>query len=202
MYSVEIFVISIMLCSVYCWFKPQLKDQLLLDIWAIKSQKEWYRLLSSAFVHGDIFHLIFNIFWLYDFGKIFISSPSLGNYKDVYFVCLFLGSVLFSNLVTYRQHADNIIYKSLGASGGVWAVTITSTLLLPNTRLCFFKNFSIKAWQLIPFLMVREGLFRKYHHKKNINYTAHFAGAFFGLIFAIWINPNVLFHACQQIISG
>ncbi|HDI31366.1 MAG TPA: rhomboid family intramembrane serine protease, partial [Thermofilum sp.] len=30
---------------------------------------EWYRFLTSMFLHGDIFHIFFNMYFLYLFGK-------------------------------------------------------------------------------------------------------------------------------------
>jgi len=75
---------------------------------------EWYRLVTSGFLHQGLFHIGFNMFALYVIGQ--LLEPALGTPRFValYFACLLAGSfgalLLDPNAVT------------VGASGAVFGI--------------------------------------------------------------------------------
>lgn len=81
----------------------------------VLQQHEWWRIITSAFLHGSIVHIGVNMISLYSLGR-FIES-TLGSFKMfvVYFVsliCAGLGAVFFS--------APDI--PTLGASGAIFGL--------------------------------------------------------------------------------
>ncbi|WP_201533028.1 rhomboid family intramembrane serine protease [Psychrobacter immobilis] len=84
---------------------------------------EPWRLVSSAFLHIGLMHLLFNGFAMYFFGK--IAEPMFGSTK---FLLLFLlaaiGGNLLNNYVTWQKILDGAGQSGLsaGASGGIMGI--------------------------------------------------------------------------------
>ena len=54
-----------------------LNNQFDLDVGRVLSRREYYRLITSGFVHGDPIHLLFNMYTLYVFGPVVESYMGL-----------------------------------------------------------------------------------------------------------------------------
>lgn len=76
---------------------------------------EVYRLLTSAFLHGGILHLLLNMYALYMFGP--PIEAALGRLR---FIALYLVSALGGSALSYAFAAPN--QPSLGASGAVFGL--------------------------------------------------------------------------------
>ncbi len=86
---------------------------------------EWYRLLTSAFLHAGLFHIAGNMLLLFFLGR--ILEPGIGSprFVMVYFVSLFAGS--FGALLL---SPDSLSY---GASGAVFGV-VGATFVIARGR--------------------------------------------------------------------
>ena len=98
-------------------FSPRTTDPMLLDFglfgpWV--ADGEWYRLLTSGFLHGSVFHIGFNMLALYFLGRILEPGIGTPRFLAVYFVSLLGGSfgalLLDPNALT------------VGASGAVYGI--------------------------------------------------------------------------------
>jgi membrane associated rhomboid family serine protease len=87
---------------------------------------EVYRLLTSAFLHGGVFHLLLNMYALFLFGP--HLEAALGRVR---FVALYLVSALGGSALSYAFAAPN--QPSLGASGAVFG--LLGAFLVVNRRL-------------------------------------------------------------------
>ncbi len=74
----------------------------------------WWRLLAAAFLHFTIFHLLCNLFALWQAGL--LAERLFGNW---FFLALYLGTALVSSLASLHRHPTII---SAGASGAVFGV--------------------------------------------------------------------------------
>lgn len=118
------------------------------------------KLLTSAFAHADITHILFNMIALYTFGRVLESE--IGNIR--YFV-FYIGSAVLTSLI-YAMLARDSSVVSLGASGAISAVM----------GLYMFKSNQKEAfWRVLQYQFV--GLLIQSH--TGINYLAHLIG--FGL---------------------
>lgn len=169
----------------------------------IYHHKQYYRFVSHAFIHSpnNLFHLLFNMFVLFEFGRnveqyFRISSPTLGVF---YFLFLYFGGIVFSSLKDYSKYKNDPNYMALGASGAVSAVLFSHILIYPTTSLyLFFIPIPIPSF-------VFGGLYLWYEHyndKKgggNIAHGAHFYGALFGMLFTLFTNFSLLPNFFAQI---
>ncbi len=92
---------------------------------------EYYRLLTSAFLHGGIFHLLLNMYALFLFGP--QIEAALGRWR---FSVLYVVSALGGSALSYAFSPPN--QPSLGASGAVFgllgAFLVVSRRLRRDTR--------------------------------------------------------------------
>ncbi|MFC1677216.1 rhomboid family intramembrane serine protease [Planctomycetota bacterium] len=140
---------------------------------------QWFQFISYAFLHGGLWHLIGNMFFLYLFGN--NVNDKLGNF---WYLVFYIAGAVFSGI----GHALISSNPVLGASGAVAAVTGAYLVLFPQTLITvfywlfyFMDTFEVSALYLIGFKLIfwdnmagRTG--------GNIAYNAHLAGYAFGIL--------------------
>lgn len=155
-------------------------------------EKEYYRLVSHAFIHANWSHLIVNMFVLYFFGRNIEAyfGYYFGNRTIAYFLLLYFGGILVSNLWSLIKHQNNYYYNAVGASGAVSAILFASIFFNPWEPLYLFAVIPI------PGILFAVGyLFYSYQKSKkntdNVAHDAHLLGAIFGFIFPILLKPDL-----------
>lgn len=173
----------------------------------VKENKEWYRLVSSGFVHADWMHLIFNMLSLFFFGgRVVGFFIGLGGLAGILFYLLFyLSAIVVSSLPDQRKYANSRGYSSLGASGAVSAVIFAGILLDPLTGIHIFP-FSLLFDKGIPgFIFAPLYLwYCSYMSKQNldnINHDAHYYGAIYGVLAIILLEPSSVTYFVDQVLS-
>jgi membrane associated rhomboid family serine protease len=78
------------------------------------AEGEWYRLLTSAFLHASFIHIGFNMFALFFLGR--ILEPGIGTPR---FVALYLASLFAGSLGALLLSPDAL---TIGASGAVFGI--------------------------------------------------------------------------------
>lgn len=173
--------------SVMAFSNRDLTDKLIFNVGAVLRDKQWYRLLTSAFLHGDWMHLIFNMLTLYFFSGIIISAFNAWIYLIIYF-----GSILCGGLLSLFVHRKEPYYLALGASGGVVGVLFSAIALAPNVGIgLLFIPGRIPGW-LFGILYLGYSIYAMRKGADNIGHDAHLGGAATGLILTIIFAPIVL----------
>jgi membrane associated rhomboid family serine protease len=164
--------------------------------------KEYYRLITHAFIHAGWSHLLVNMFVLYFFGRAIEQyfGYYFGNKAIAYFLLLYFGGILASNLWSLATQKNNYYYNAVGASGAVSAVLFTFIFLNPWKKLYFFAVIPI------PGILFGIGyLFYSYQMSKqnndNVAHDAHLLGALFGFVFPILVKPSLFRHFLDQLFS-
>jgi membrane associated rhomboid family serine protease len=148
---------------------------------------EYYRMISSAFLHADIGHLVFNLLTLYFFAPVVYGY--LGNFS---FAFIYLGSLISGSLLTLFIHKQEYSYRAIGASGAVTGVLYSAILLQPDMSLyLFFIPIPIPAYLFgIGYLLY--SIYGMKAKNDNIGHTAHFGGAIGGFLITIIKEPDML----------
>ena len=147
---------------------------------------EQIRMFTSAFLHGDFNHLLFNMLTLYFFAGVVISYLGV-----VQFVLIYLGSLLLGSLLSFYFHKDEYHYSAVGASGAVMGILYAAILFIPDQNLYLFFAIPIPAW----IFGVAYLLYSIYGMKKklgNIGHDAHIGGAIAGYVLTIIFAPYLL----------
>ena len=115
---------------------------------------------------------------------------------------LYVTSLFVCLLPTYFKNRNNYNYRSLGASGAVSAVVFAGLMLAPDVQVGFFILPPIipgfifgPLYLLVSALLDRKG-------GTNINHSAHFWGALYGVLFIIVAGRFVGFDAISFFVQG
>jgi membrane associated rhomboid family serine protease len=192
--------------SAYAWSNQGLMNNWILDPYQMNRRGgQWYRLLTSGFLHADIAHLAFNMITFYSFGRIVLAyfAQAFGHSASLLlFLLLYLGGIIISDLPTYFRHRHDPGYRSLGASGGVSSVLFASIVMLPVTEHGGIRIFLIPI-DIQPFIFGFLYLIYSYYMGRrrgdNINHDAHFYGALYGVVLTVALLPAVVPNFVQQI---
>lgn len=156
------------------------------NIAAIK-RGEYFRMFSSAFLHVDTMHLLFNMLTFFFFADIVLQS--LGT---TYFILIYLASLLFGNMLSYFFHQNEYHYSAVGASGAVVGILYSAILFYPEMSLyLFFIPIPIPAW-IFGIIYLLYSLYGMKKQLGNIGHDAHFGGAIAGYVITLLLAPYLL----------
>lgn len=181
-----IFLVITVAVSVWAFNDDKLLNRLLLYPSGMYKPEEYYRFLTSGFVHADWMHLIFNMVSLYFIGSgVEYYFHAFGAAKM--YLLLYLLGIIVSSLPSFFKHRRNAYYRSLGASGGVSAVMFSLVYISPWSTLYVF---GIRMYAMVyAVLFVVFSIYMGRQNRDHINHDAHLWGALFGFAFTWLIDP-------------
>lgn len=153
---------------------------------------EQIRMITSAFLHGDIMHLAFNMLTLYFFAPIVLST-----FGNIYFLYVYFGSLIAGSLLTMFFHKDDYSYRAIGASGAVMGI-IYSTVLLDVHGVLHFYGFIPSYIFGIGYLLY--SIYGMKAKNDNIGHTAHFGGAIGGYLITLIKQPDLIYTNTKMVI--
>ena len=189
MLSITVIIIIITsLVSFVAFSNPEFMDKLIFYPPAVTEQKQYYRFITSGFIHADVPHLIFNMFSFYLFSDNLVEpkfTELFGAYGKILFLAMYLMALVICLLPTYFKNKDNSNYRSLGASGAVSAVVFAGLLLSPLSLVGFFIIPPIIPGFIFGPLYLLLSYYLDKRQSDNINHSAHIWGALFGVVFIL-----------------
>lgn len=145
-------------------------------------RKPW-TVLTYMFVHEGFFHILFNLLWLFWFGKIFLEYLDQKKLAGVYILGGLSGAFLYVFSFNVFPVFDSIAAESIaiGASAAVIAIVIAISVYVPNytVYLLFFGPVKIKYIAILIFVFTSVLDFSANTGGK----IAHIGGALFGFIY-------------------
>ena len=202
MSSILLIVIAVTAVISFIAFNNQnIFEKYKFNVGAILRNKEYIRLLSAGFLHGDLMHLLFNMMTLYFFGPIVNEA-----FGDFGFLMIYFGSILLGNLFSLYLYKNQSWYSAIGASGGVSGILFASIAKIPDLGIYFFFIPIPIPGYIFGFLYFAYSVYSMLNPRQqdNIGHAAHLGGAFFGLIYAVAFQPeraieNALFLGIMSI---
>jgi membrane associated rhomboid family serine protease len=146
--------------------------------------KPW-TLLSYMFVHKDVWHILFNMLWLYWFGIIFLEYLDQRKLVAVYLLGGLAGAVIYITSFNIFPVFRDVVHESvaIGASASVMAVVVAIAAYVPDyvVHLFLFGRVKIKYMALAIFILTSVVDFSVNSGGK----LAHIGGALFGYLYTI-----------------
>lgn len=186
MISVTLFLVGITcLVSIMLMDNQVGKAKWLLHPYTMQRSGQWYRFLTSGFVHADMMHLFINMFVLWSFGTAiekYYYPQVFGQSSVIYYLALYLGGIVVASIPSFYRHQNDPSYAALGASGGVSAVVFAAIIFAPWQNLYLYGVIALP--QIIAGVAyLGYSLYADKNSNDNIGHMAHFTGAVWGFMF-------------------
>lgn len=156
-----------------------LLEKTIFSVGDISDSGEFYRVLSSMFIHENMGHLAFNMFSFYAFAADIerIFGPAVT-------ALIYLFSGISAGVLSLFLHRKEKYYRSLGASGGVCGIIFASIFLIPGGSIIVFPlPIPIPAWGYA-ILFVFGSIYAANRMPGGIAHDAHLGGSLAGIIAA------------------
>ncbi len=162
-----------------------------------------WTVITYMFTHKDIWHILFNMLWLYWFGTIFLEYLDQRKLVAVYLLGGLSGALVYVLSFNIFPAFKGIVSESvaIGASASVMAIVIAVAAYVPNytINMLFFGRIKIIYVALVIFVLTSAVDFSVNSGGK----LAHIGGALFGYLYTInlkkgrdtgkWINKIIDF---------
>ena len=144
-----------------------------------------WTLITYMFTHKDIWHILFNMLWLYWFGRIFLEYLDERKLVAVYLLGGISGALVYILSFNIFPAFTGVVADSvaIGASASVMAIVIAIASYVPDytIQLFLFGRIKIKYMALAIFILTSIMDFSVNSGGK----LAHIGGAFFGYFYII-----------------
>ena len=142
-----------------------------------------WSILTYMFLQYDFFHILFNMLWLFWFGKIFTEYLSSKQLLSTYILGGFSGGFLYILTFNVFPAFQEVLPHSiaLGASASVMAIVVAIAFYVPDftINLLFLGRIKIIyiaiAYFIIDFIMINSG--------NAGGHIAHIGGALWGFMY-------------------
>jgi membrane associated rhomboid family serine protease len=188
--NIAVFILITIASVLGFLLKNSILSEKALDILSVPSSlsvlltRPW-TLFTYMFTHKDVWHILFNMLWLYWFGRIFLEYLDQRKLVAVYLLGGISGAVLYILSFNIFPVYTDVVAESvaIGASASVMAIVIAIAAYVPDytVQLLLFGRIKIKYMALAIFVLTSVMDFSTNSGGK----LAHIGGAFFGYIYTM-----------------
>lgn len=150
-----------------------------------------WTLITHFFVHDGVWHLIANLIWLWAFGHILQSLSGNSKIIPIFLYGAFAGAFMYMlsyNLIPALKEYL-LVSTAVGASAGIMAIAIATTMMAPGYRIFPMLNGGIPLWVITMIFVIIDLATIPYNNPGG--HIAHLAGAGMGALFAFqWRRGN------------
>jgi membrane associated rhomboid family serine protease len=143
----------------------------------------FYTIVTYAFLHAGLLHILFNLLWLYWMGNLFLDFLKPRQFQVVYWGGAIIGALAFALIYNLSPQLNKEEATLIGASAAVMAIFSAIATLLPDysVRLLLFGDVRLKYLLLVYVLIDVVGVSPR---SSNIGGNlAHLGGALFGFVY-------------------
>lgn len=165
---------------------PSLGDRIFylgMSINGLILEGEWWRVITSMFLHGGFMHILFNMFSLFLFGPELEKIAGKARFLTIYFL-----SGIGGGLATLL--AQNALYATVGASGAIFGIFGAFGAILFRYR----HSMPQLRQVILPIIIISVILT---FLQPNVNETGHIGGLVTGFILGMFFfkpKPTVVWR--------
>lgn len=141
-----------------------------------------WSLITYGFLHAGFFHILFNMLWLYFFGRHVLNLFSERRFLTLYLLGTISGGVVYMISYNLFPAFSAVNGTLLGASAAVMAIMAFAATYSPNAPVRIF-TINLKLWHIAVFLIVWD-LIQLPTLNNAGGLLAHLGGVLFGYVYA------------------
>jgi len=134
--------------------------------------------ITYLFLHGDIFHILYNMLALWFFGSELERLWGTDKFLRFFFICG-IGAGIVVILANYL--VGNPASQTIGASGAIYGILLVAAIFWPD-RIIIFILFPIKLKYFV-MIMGAIALYGLQNVNSGVSDVAHLSGMAFGYLF-------------------
>jgi len=193
--NIGVFILITLVAIIGFLIKDPLISEKALNLFSVPSLfstfilRPW-TIITYMFLHQDIWHILFNMLWLYWFGGIFLEYLDQRKLVAVYLLGGISGALVYMISFNIFPAFSGVVTESvaIGASASVMAIVIAIAAYVPNytVNLLLLGRVKIKYLALGIFILTSVMDFSVNSGGK----LAHIGGAFFGYFYILGIRQG------------
>lgn len=149
-----------------------------------------WTILTHMFMHDGLWHVFANMLWLWAFG--YILQDLTGNRKiiPIFIYGALAGAIAFVLAYNFLPalKPEMHVASALGASAGVMAIAIATTMVAPGFRIFPMLNGGIALWVLTTLYVIID--LATIPLSNPGGHIAHLAGALMGFLFIFFLRKG------------
>lgn len=155
-----------------------------LPAWVLVLVRQPWSLFTYMFMHANLLHILFNMLWLFWFGRIFLSFFSAKHLRGLYILGGICGGLMYILSYNVFPYFEDAIYSSylLGASASVLAIVMATAVREPEYPVQFMFIGTVRLKYVALFMVALDLLFMTSGNAGG--HIAHLGGALAGWWFA------------------
>jgi membrane associated rhomboid family serine protease len=138
-----------------------------------------WQLVTYMFLHGNIWHILINMFILWMFGAELERTWGTREFTKFYFVAG-IGAGLI-NVVFATLRPSTAFIPIIGASGAIYGLLVAYAMLFPDRYVYLYFLIPVKVKYLVIFLVAVE--FFSTYQPDGVAHFAHLGGALVGFLY-------------------
>lgn len=136
-----------------------------------------WQIFTYMFLHGGVFHLLFNMFLIWMFGRSIESQWGTAAFLKYYFLTG-LGAALLTLVFT-----PTAAIPTIGASGAVYGLMVAFAMINPHATIYLYMLIPVTARQMVIILAVIEFFASASGTPDGVARFAHLGGMLFGYLY-------------------
>lgn len=161
---------------------------------AILEQLTVWQFVTYMFLHGDVFHILFNMLLLWMFGTELERTWGTRFFTKYYFVTG-IGAALITLLwgLSPLPFASAVYYSTMiGASGAIYGVLLAYALYFPHREILMYFVFPIPAKYFVMIMGAIAFLSSVGSSGSGVAHTAHLGGLIVGYLYLKFLRGRPL----------
>ncbi len=149
-------------------------------IFGLSAQTVWpmiWQPVTYMFIHGDLFHVLINMFVLWMFGSEMESIWGRTQFLKYYFLTGVGSGLVWLLFNIFYSHSILI-----GASGAIYGLLLAYGMMFPNRTVYLYFMIPIKVKWFVIFLGAA-AFFSSFNNHTNISHLTHLSGMAIGFIY-------------------
>jgi membrane associated rhomboid family serine protease len=166
-----------------------------------------WQIITYSFLHAGLFHILFNMLWLWMFGSQLETDWGKNKFLEFYFFCV-AGAALTTIVVSYTGLGGvSPVTPTVGASGGILGILMAFGIMYAEQEIWLFPiPISIRAKYFvaaIAFIEIISAISASGPGRgQGIAYVAHVGGLLFGFLYMKFIpKRGMMFGASERYFS-